>query len=282
MHIPQVSIIIRTFNEERHIGLLLDTLKSQLFDHQQIEIIVVDSGSTDQTLEIVKDHDVNLVKLTQESFTYSKALNLGVETSRGKWIVILSAHAIPSSQNWLSGMISHFDDEQVAGAYCRQVPWPDAPWDEKMRIEKTFPSESCVFSAENKNDDLHFSNAASCIPKKLWQIQPFVDIPAAEDRVWALWAIHTQHKNIVYDASISVCHSHNEPPRRAANRLIEISKAIDIDKKRKRTILLTLRNALSMWLKDCTRIFQYEGCKGKRCISMSHSFCRAFWFFWDF
>ena len=163
----KISVIIRTFNEERHVGLLLDMLKSQVYDHNQLEIIVVDSGSTDSTLEIVSQHKVRLIQLSKESFTYSKALNLGVENSTGEYIVILSAHAIPTDVNWLKGLISHFSDERVAGVYCRQVPWPDAPWDEKLRLEKTFPLHSHCFTAAGGLQGLHFSNAASCIRRQL-------------------------------------------------------------------------------------------------------------------
>jgi glycosyltransferase involved in cell wall biosynthesis len=276
----EVSIIIRTLNEEQYIGLLLDTIKSQAFDQEQIEIIVVDSGSTDDTLKIIKNYDVQIIEMPKESFTYSKALNLGIENSRGKWIVILSAHSIPTDKNWLHGMISHFEDPQVAGVYCRQISWPNTPWDEEMRIEKTFPSESRLFFG-NKAEDMNFSNVASCISREYWLRQPFVEIPAAEDRYWALWATHNNFI-IKYDASISVWHSHNESPKKSAYRLIEIEKSIDICMGRKRTACLTLQNAIGMLLKDSKKIIQYDGCKSKRLISIYNSFCRAFWFVVDF
>jgi glycosyltransferase involved in cell wall biosynthesis len=277
----QVSVVIRTFNEERHIGLLLDALKSQVFDQKQIEILVVDSGSTDDTIKIVKNYELRLFEIPKKEFTYSRALNIAIQNSIGDYIVILSAHAIPTSMDWLKGMISHFTSKEIAGVYCRQVPWPDAPWDEVIRIKKTFPTQSCSFFLKDKIDDLYFSNAASCISKKLWQKHPFEEVPAAEDRLWALWAIENNYK-IIYDAMVSVRHSHNESPRESAQRLIQIERSIDIKEQRKRNLFLTVQNAMGLCLRDSMQILYHPECKSKRLVSIYHSFCRALWYIMDF
>ncbi len=281
MKSPQVSVIIRTYNEERYIGLLLDTLSSQDFDQEQTEIVVIDSGSTDHTVEIAKRHDLQLLEMLKGDFTYSKSLDLGIENSRGIWIIILSAHAIPTDRSWLKTMVQHFSENCVAGVYCRQIPWPDAPWDEEMRLEKTFPENPRVFTADDGIQGLHFSNAASCILREAWNKQPFPEIPAAEDRAWALWAIQSGYK-IVYDPSVSVFHSHSESSRSSARRLIEIAKSTDVTKKRKRTFFLTMRNSMGMCLRDIKKIMVSERCKGKRFMSIYNSLRRSVWFVWDF
>lgn len=279
MNSYQISVVIRTFNEEQHVGLLLDTLKSQDCEQNHLELIVIDSGSVDKTVEIVKHHKVDLFETSREEFTYSRALNLGVANSKGDYVIILSAHAIPTDTSWLKGMISHFQDDRVAGVYSRQRPWPDAPWDEKLRLDKTFPSQSCIFTADC--DNMHFSNAASCIRRTVWEKHPFVEMPAAEDREWAIWAMRNNYK-IVYDSAISVFHSHNETPRKSAHRLIEIAKSVDMRLGRKRSQLMTFKNTVLIGIKDIIKISRYKGCKGRRLHSIRNSISRAFWFYRDF
>ena len=90
---PVCSIVIRAFNEEKHIGKLLKGIEQQTI--KDIEIVVVDSGSTDGTLEIVKKFDVKMVNIDAREFTFGRSLNRGIQEARGKYIVIISAHCYP-------------------------------------------------------------------------------------------------------------------------------------------------------------------------------------------
>ena len=103
-----VSCVIRTLNEQKHLGRCLETLLAQE-GTVPLEIIIVDSGSIDRTLSIAREYDVTI--LTTEGadlrdFDYSRALNRGIEASRGDFVVILSAHAIPTGRDWLRHLSS--------------------------------------------------------------------------------------------------------------------------------------------------------------------------------
>jgi len=241
-----ISVVIRTLNEQKHIGLLLQKLRAQRAIGAGVEIVVVDSGSTDKTLDIVNSHGVRLVQITPNEFNYSTALNLGIQKSQGELIFVLSGHSVPISKHWASQIIKHFTDDKVAGVYCRQKAWDDANWHEKRRIKSVFDDRNKVFYSSDKQE-INFSNAASCIRRCVWQQHNFKVIPAAEDREWAKWAVEKGYK-IVYDADEAVYHSHNESARKTAARQVEIEKAIDIQKKRKRTIILTLYQAVKRFV----------------------------------
>ena len=116
---PETSIVIRTFNEEKHIGNLLSAIASQTY--KNYEIVIVDSGSTDDTLSIAEKFPVRIIKIESRDFTFGYSLNVGCEASRGKYLVFVSAHILPVSREWLSNLVNAFKNEKVAMVYGRQM-----------------------------------------------------------------------------------------------------------------------------------------------------------------
>jgi len=275
-----ISTVIRTYNEAEFVGRLIRSLRNQQNYGQDLEIIVVDSGSTDSTLQVLADLDVRVIKIAKNEFNYSKALNLGIDRTNGELIVILSAHSIPFTKHWLEKMVRHFEDENTAGVYCRQIPWPDTNPLELMRIEKTFGENSKVFSSENCEFP-NFSNAASCIRRSVWERHKFADLAAAEDREWSKWAIENGYK-IIYDARAKVYHSHNDSCRKAARRVIGLEKAADIRNKRKRNIPLTVKQSVGWLVRDVKQI-RHSNCSKDKTIKYSlECLARSFWYVMDF
>ncbi len=277
----QISVVIRTYNEAGFIGRLIEKLRVQEQYGEDLEIVVVDSGSTDFTTDILKKHDVKLISITQKEFNYSKALNLGIEGSECELVVILSAHSIPCSNDWLMKMAQHFQDEDVAGVYCRQKPWPDAGAGEVLRIEKTFGACSRIFSKDIPGGAMRFSNAASCVRRSVWRKHPFVMLPAAEDREWSEWAIANGYK-IIYDSEAEVYHSHSESCRKATQRVIEMEKTADIRNNRKRNLLLTTKQSIGWCLRDIKKTLSSECSRGRRIKSATECIARSFWYVLDF
>jgi glycosyltransferase involved in cell wall biosynthesis len=218
-----VGVVIRTLNEAELVGTCLETLKSQRCDYE-LDILVVDSGSTDATLEISRSHGARIHEISPDDFDYSKALNAGIARVGGDLVLILSAHAIPVDDQWVARMTAPFDDPQVAGVACKQVPWSSAPWREVHRLAQTFGDAPAVYDAGNA-DGILFSNAASCIRRSAWSQERFV-LPAAEDLAWAREVVANGWR-IVYEPGAAVYHSHDETPREQARRLIDINRAGD-------------------------------------------------------
>jgi rhamnosyltransferase len=276
-----VSCVIRTYNEAEHVGGLIQALQSQARTLGGLEIVVVDSGSTDSTVEIVSNYGVNLVEIPKREFNYSKALNLGIEHSRGDLLLIMSAHAMPCQDEWLQRMLSHLKNDSVAGVYCRQVPWPGADWREVSRIAGTFSSKSEVFCKNGLDQEISFSNAASCIRRTLWEKHPFVIMPAAEDREWASWAVRNGY-TIVYEAGVQVYHSHNDSCRKAAQRRIEVEKGRDIKRARKRNMFLTWKQAAGWVYKDTRQIMSLKNTNWKRAKLIRDCLACGYWYVMDF
>jgi rhamnosyltransferase len=236
-----VGVVIRTLNERELIGRCVETLQRQQpgFD---LDILVVDSGSTDDTVAIAEAGGARVLHMRPDDFDYSKALNVGIEEVRGDLLVLLSAHAIPTDDRWLERMLAPFEDPQVAGVASRQVPWPDAPWDEAQRLARTFGEAPRRYTREAA-DAIIFSNAASAVRRSAWREAPFT-LPAAEDLEWAHRVV-AAGRTIVYEPAAAAFHSHTEGPRAKARRLIDVNR-VNGPRTRRRT----LREAAGLTLRD--------------------------------
>jgi glycosyltransferase involved in cell wall biosynthesis len=249
----RVGVVIRTLNESELIGRCIETLHDQR-GGLELDVLVVDSGSTDSTVEIARDRGARILELAPTEFDYSKALNLGIEQVRGDPIVSLSAHAIPADKRFLERLIAPFQDPKVAGVAARQVPWPDAPWQEVHRLQHQFTTTPRVYSGAD-GDEILFSNAASSIRRSVWAAEPFT-LPAVEDLEWARRVVAAGWK-IVYEPAAIVYHSHYEVPRARARRLIDISRAAD-GGSRSRTRRRTAREAVGLVVRDSKSVLALE------------------------
>lgn len=197
-----VSIIIRTKNEAKWIGSCLKTLKNQNFDKSKLEVIVIDNDSTDNTLEIVKKYKIKLLKHNPKNYYPGYALNYGVKHAKKEIIVFLSAHCIPTSENWLKNLINSFE-ENTAAVYGRQLPYSFSSYNDKRDLFNQFGLERRVQKKDN-----FFHNANSAILKKLIIKYPFNNkIKHIEDRIWAKNILKKKY-NIVYEPKASVWHYH--------------------------------------------------------------------------
>jgi rhamnosyltransferase len=249
-----VGVVIRTLDESELIGTCLDTLERQRSRHT-LDVLVVDSGSTDSTVEIAQAHGLRVVHLRPGEFDYSKALNVGIEElPEAELIVILSAHAIPLDDEWLERMVAPFANPEVAGVACRQMPWPEAPWREVQRLRRMFGEVGGRYTSDH-GDGLVFSNAASCIRRSVWEAQPF-RLPAAEDREWAERVLAAGW-TVVYEPAAAVYHSHAESPRAQALRLIDINR-VRAGEGVRRTARRTLHEAAGLVYRDSRAILALD------------------------
>lgn len=206
------SIIIRAFNEEKHIGKLLDGINCQNTQHN-IEIILVDSGSTDNTIRIAEERGARIVSIQPEEFSFGRALNLGCQYATGKILLFASAHVYPVYTNWIDKMLESFDDPKVALTYGRQIGNQMSKYSEKRVFAKWFPAIS------NYDQQIPFcNNANTAIRRSLWEELPYDEsLTGLEDLHWASKALKKGYR-ISYEAEAVIVHVHEETPRKIYNR----------------------------------------------------------------
>ena len=139
---PEISVIIRTFNEEKFLPELLDALKRQSF--QDFETIVVDSGSLDRTREIAAQKADKLLPIESHDFTFGHSLNIGIQKATGKYIAIVSAHTLPADIHWLKKLIEPLHDQNTAMVYGRQIGGKSSKFSETQDMRRTFGSKKAV------------------------------------------------------------------------------------------------------------------------------------------
>ena len=204
-----VSIVIRTKNEAEFIEDTLEKVMRQEFKGAY-EVIIIDSGSTDSTLQIVRKHNVKLVQISQEKFTYGRSLNMGAMNAEGNYIVNLSAHALPRDNNWLTNLITGFENDNVAGVYGRQLSIGLVNPYEAMLNEIFFVKNKIEFNLKDKKrcKRIHFTNSNAAIRKDVWQRFKFNEqVPYGEDILWQSDVIKAGF-SVVYTPNAVVYHTH--------------------------------------------------------------------------
>jgi glycosyltransferase involved in cell wall biosynthesis len=206
---PQISIIIRTFNEEKLIGKLLDAVYSQQINHP-FEVVVIDSGSRDRTLEILRKYPVRMAYITPEQFSFGRSLNWGIKASRGKYLVLISAHCWPKKNSWLKHMVEPLmRDSGIAIVYGKQRGNELTKFSEHQVFAKQFPDKSQLM------DKVPFcNNANSAITREIWEKFPYdEELTGLEDMDLAKKVLNAG-KKIYYSAEAEIVHVHEETPKK--------------------------------------------------------------------
>lgn len=207
----ECSIIIRAYNEENHIARLLDGIAQQSIHN--VQVILVDSGSTDHTVQIAQQYQVDVVHIKPHDFSFGRSLNLGIQKANADLIVIASAHVYPVYPDWLEKLIEPFKDKQVALTYGKQRGCDSSHFSENQIFNHWYPEQTQL---HQRNPFCNNANAA--IRKSLWKKQPYNEnLPALEDLAWARWALDKGYK-IAYVAEAEIIHVHNESSRGIYNR----------------------------------------------------------------
>lgn len=209
------SIVIRAFNEEKHIGRLLSGISQQSL--KDMEVILVDSGSTDATLTIASAADwhfpVRVVHIEPEQFSFGRSLNLGIASAHYELIVIVSAHVYPVYPDWLESLIAPFEDSMVALSYGKQRGNSKTHFSEQQVWTRWYPNAS----HSNQNNPF-CNNANAAIRRSLWEEHHYDEtLSGLEDLEWANWAMK-QGYSIAYRAEAEIVHVHEESPRSIYNR----------------------------------------------------------------
>lgn len=208
-----ISIIIRTYNEERYLNDLLNAISNQTINDHNVEIIIVDSGSTDNTLDIANSFNCTIIKIEKVNFSFGRSLNLGCITSNGEILIFISGHCIPANEFWLQNLINPIIKNEVILTYGKQIGSSNTKFSELQIFEKYFPTES-------KIPQLGFfcNNANAAILKSEWEKYRFdEDLTGLEDMYLAK-KLYDSGLLLGYVSNAIVYHIHHENWGKIKNR----------------------------------------------------------------
>ena len=223
MSTPLVSIVLLTKNGAGTLPVLLEALSRQRAPFP-FEIVAVDSGSIDGTVNLLRSVVDRVVTIAAEDFNHGLTRNVGIEHSRGSLIVLLVQDAVPVSDTWLAQLTAPLADPKVAGAFARQRPRPDASpitqyYHSRWVAAADAPRALAVDAAELEALEpmqrflrCAFDNVCSCIRRDVWERHPFRSTPIGEDLEWSREVLLAGHQ-LDYVPQAVVVHSHDRPAR---------------------------------------------------------------------
>jgi rhamnosyltransferase len=188
--------VVRAKNKEGTIERALRGLRGQTV---QPEVILVDSGSTDGTVELARPYCDQVIRIEPEAFSYGRALNLGTEHASGEVVFALSAHCVPSTSEWVELSLNAYADHDVAGT-----------WGPLTRPDGSPLEGPAKFSLADLGSDVTWglSNHASSWRKQVWAKFPFDEhLVACEDKEW-MWRVLSAGFSLYADPRLVVDSSH--------------------------------------------------------------------------
>lgn len=201
----QASIVIRTLNEARWLPQLFEALERQTLPRDQWEVVLVDSGSTDDTRQIAQGHGARLVEIRKDEFTFGRSLNRGCEAALGRALVFISGHCIPTTADWLEKLIAPLGRDRVAYTYGRQVGHEVSKFSEHQLFAKYFPDRSAIPS-----EGFFCNNANSALLREVWETHRFdEELTGLEDMELGKRLVAAGHR-LAYVADAAVIHIHEE------------------------------------------------------------------------
>ena len=180
---PTTSVIIRCFNEERHIGRLLSGLLNQT--QRPDQIILVDSGSSDATFEIASRFPVEVHTIDPKEFSFGRSLNTGCQAANGEILADRECACLSGLRLVAGGAGGPLSDPSVALAYGRQVGDERTKYSEHRVMAQWFGLQS-----EVRQDHAFCNNANAAVRRSEWEAHPYdEDLTGLEDVDWAKRAL---------------------------------------------------------------------------------------------
>jgi len=217
---PAVTLFLPTWNAGPEFPAILAAMLGQELD-RPFETVVIDSGSSDGTVEFLERQPVRLTRIPNSEFNHGLTRNRGVALARGEIVVLSVQDAMPADAHWMQRLVDCFDDPKVAGAFGRQLPRADANPFIKARLRSWVAGndEPSVQSLSGREEleslaplarlqRIAFDNVSSAVRKSVMAEIPFRERSFGEDIDWSRRALLAGYRT-VYEPRARVVHSHN-------------------------------------------------------------------------
>nr|MBA3300342.1 glycosyltransferase family 2 protein [Thermoleophilaceae bacterium] len=236
-----VTVAIPVLDGARYLDEVLTAVRAQELD-REVELLIVDSGSTDASLEIAAKHDATVHEIPKGQFSHGGTRNSMMAMAGGEHVAFLTQDATPIGTGWLAALLAGFEAaEDVAAVFGPHVPRPDAShmiksemerhfdtWgsDGEMHVQRLDRSPEGVAAYERYPGVWTFlSDVNSCIAKRAWEQVPFREVPYAEDQLLGRELIEAGYAK-VFAPQARVLHSHDYPPGEFFRRYFDEFRAM--------------------------------------------------------
>lgn len=257
MNDPVLSIIVRSFNEAWALHETIAAVQAQ--EYKNWELIVIDSGSTDGSQEIIRRAKPRqFIQIKPEEYNPSRVMNQGMQLARSEYGIFLNADATPQGSDWLRPLARPLLDPDTAAVFGRQIPRPNCQAVYAADYERCFGARR-----ESTRWKHFFSMVSSGLRKDIWSQRGFLEkLQYSEDDEYTRWC-RTQGYNVVYCPGAVVMHSHNYTAEQAYRRSFGEGKALAAVWNGRRGAFNWPRTVLLGWLNDARRDLGYCAAQGR-------------------
>ena len=216
---PLISVVIPVKNGADTLAACIEGILAQTLS-DRLEIIVIDSGSTDGSVEMASRYPVQVRQIAPTEFNHGETRNLGAQMARGEFVAMTVQDARPVDHRWLERMLKHFDDPAVAGVCGQQVVPHDLdknplqwfrPYTQPVprKIQFAKPGEFEGLPPAKQAALCGWDDVTAMYRRSVLLKVPFQRVNFSEDGIWAKDALSHGHA-LVYDYSARVYHYHHE------------------------------------------------------------------------
>jgi glycosyltransferase involved in cell wall biosynthesis len=225
-----VTVAIPVYNGARYLDEVLTAVRAQRTD-RTVELLIVDSGSTDGSLAIAERHGARIHRIAKAEFSHGGTRNRMMELAAGAHVAFLTQDATPADERWLASLLEGFEQaDDVALVFGPHEPRPDASHMIKAEMERHFAVWDGI-SVQRLPEDLEayrrfpglytfFSDVNGCVARWAWEQIPYRDVPYAEDQLLGREMIEAGFAK-VFHPQARVLHSHQYPPLRFLRRYFD-------------------------------------------------------------
>ena len=219
-----ISVVIPVKNGGVDLVRCLEAIARQDVD-DEVEVVVVDSGSTDGSPERARDLGARVIEISPEEFSHGGARTLGASVAHGDVLAFTTQDAYANDEHWLAHLVAPLVSERVAGAYGRQLPHANANPSERYFLDFLYGAEPRTQRLPDPSRlSFHstlFSNVNSASPRAVLDRYPLADdVLMSEDQEWSRRVL-LDGLEIVYEPRAAVRHSHAYTVKTAFRRFFD-------------------------------------------------------------
>lgn len=223
-----ISVVIPTLNGGADFAKLcrhLMLMRARI----DLEVLVIDSGSTDRTVEYAEAAGLRVHRIQRSEFGHGKTRNLAVRMTKGDVICLLTQDVLPCTPDWPLKFAEALRDSTAAGVYGRQIP-RSATTMEMFFVSLNYPPEPLRFEPQPgghhpRPGRILFSNAFSAVRRTDFEAVPFDEVPVSEDQVWAKQQL-ARGRTLLYEPRAEALHAHRYTVRGLFRRTFLVGQAL--------------------------------------------------------
>ncbi len=250
---PVLSIVIPTKNGEKTIASCLDSIFTQE-GIEETEVIIIDSGSGDKTLDIARQYPVRIEQIRPEEFGHGRTRNLGVRMAQGEFVAFTVQDARLASGDLIRRALEYFKDYQIKAVGAKQVVPHEKDknplqWYRPISTPEVQVLDPGRFATKNNEEKFYYArldNVFAVYRREALMELPFPDVDFGEDILWATEALKRGWK-IIIDHNLLVYHYHDYTSKNLKQRRLQERELASL-------FGTSLRKGITQKLKELVRI----------------------------